>query len=563
MSCERYLVMLGRHRARRPESRPLVAGLRRKEISEQIEILTAPAVQVQSGSGWVIIGQVLGLDALAGRAHIRPDDLVGKCWGNYLAIGVSPSGDPVWLLRAPLGHLPVLLRRCGEQLRVGSHAEDLLDGTRPAIDSSFIANHLAFPHLKTAQTGICGIEELLGGECLYPETSGPLRKRMAWSPWDWTQAEREIAELPAASEMLRTAVLGAVSGLTPASSTSLLELSGGLDSSVLAASLAGTRRNARAATLVTDQAEGDERLHARAAASATGLELDELGVGLNDDLARPAPIRSPRPGLPAMLWPADHLLARRAQELGASAFISGAGGDCVFCSLSSAAPAVDTALRFGWGRELWKATDALARIHNENVWTVLHQVWRSRRRPIRSRWPVSRELLAADIVPARAPEHPWFKPPDDTLPGRRDHVFAILASLAHVDGYPRHRVAPTRFPLLSQPVVEAALRTPSWLWIVQGCDRAAVRIGWRGTLPDQILDRRTKGGLDSYALASLELCRGSLRDFLLGGHLAAMRMIDRETVEGVLASRARRGATAPHAVLPLIDTEAWLRSWLG
>jgi asparagine synthetase B (glutamine-hydrolysing) len=49
----------------------------------------------------------------------------------------------------------------------------------------------------------------------------------------------------------------------------------GVDSSILAAALAGHKANARAVTLVTDEREGDERIYARAVSIATGLPLDQ------------------------------------------------------------------------------------------------------------------------------------------------------------------------------------------------------------------------------------------------------------------------------------------------
>jgi hypothetical protein len=79
------------------------------------------------------------------------------------------------------------------------------------------------------------------------------------------------------------------------------------------------------------------------------------------------------------------------------------------------------------------------------------------------------------------------------------------------------RVAPSRFPLLSQPVVETALRIPSWLWIENGRDRAVARTAYSGFLPASVLDRRTKGGLDSYAIAMLARNRSALQPFLLEG----------------------------------------------
>ncbi|MFN3457732.1 MAG: asparagine synthase-related protein [Novosphingobium sp.] len=344
----------------------------------------------------------------------------------------------------------------------------------------------------------------------------------------------------------------------------LLELSGGVDSSILAAALAAHGADARAVTLVTDEREGDERVYARAATTATGLPLDELAVTGAVDLAMPAAVRSARPGLPMTLSLADELLAQKARTEIIGAFVSGAGGDCVFCSPGSAAPAADVLRRFGIGKAAWTAIDALARIHHASTWEVAKMAWRqARNRMPPPAWPRTSGFLVKDALPGTPPDHPWLEEPADVLPGKRSHVRAILAALAHVEGYGRQEVAPSRFPLLSQPVVETALRIPTWLWIENGRDRAVARMAWSGFLPASVLDRRTKGGLDSYAIAMLTRNRNALRPFLLEGHIARSGLLDRSRLEAALARTARRGDAETYLLFPLIDTEAWARAWLG
>ncbi|MDF8333684.1 asparagine synthase-related protein [Novosphingobium cyanobacteriorum] len=562
MNAERYRLCLGQGLDPAGDATAIGSGMVRRTISAAIRLLAPPHLPVLCRPRCLILGQFFGKTELADDAQVCPADLVRECWGNYIAVGISGTGDAEWILRAPLGHLPVLMQQHGEHLVLASDAPLIAKDWQPAIDPVFVTNHLAFAHLKTAQTGLEGVEELLWGECLHRAVSGGWRKSLRWSPWDWTTRDLEITEPETAASMLRTAIIEAVARLAPQNAPGLLELSGGLDSSVLAAALAEAHVRAHAATLVTAHAEGDERSYARQSAKATGVALDELDVPLNCALAARAPVRTARSGLPAILWGADAALARRARETAAPAFLSGAGGDCVFSSPSSAAPAADLLLRSGWSSGAWQACQSLARIHDENVWAVARSAHRLARnaRAVRP-WHRVTTLLVKDAVPDVPPAHPWLEEPDWVLPGKRDQVRSILASLAHVDGYPRHRIAPTRFPLLSQPVVEVALRIASWLWIAQGSDRAVARAAWRGALPRRVLERRTKGGLDAFAFESLAACRADLRPFLLDGHVAALEIIDRNIVEKALSSVARRGDAKPHALLPLIDTEAWLRSW--
>ena len=82
-------------------------------------------------------------------------------------------------------------------------------------------------------------------------------------------------------------------------------------------------------------------------------------------------------------------------------------------------------------------------------------------------------------------------------------------------------------------------------------------------LPDLIRNRRSKGALDEYALAAIEQQAAGLLPFLHDGHLARQGLLDLPKVEGALRERARRDDPRAHLLLPLIDTECWLRAWLG
>ena len=571
MTAERYLAIVGTatQNARNLAIRERMArlGMERHEFGDGLVLFRTAGVAVTRSEHCAIIGGIHDRASPSLVERPGPEDLVRACWGDYIAFGLASGESQVnWILRAPLGHLPALRASAGETTLLASHAEDLLYAmdAEPQIDWTFVAEHLACQHLQTAKTGLLAIDELVGGGCLRRGPDQDWVRTTLWTPWTFTAAEREIRTPADAERALRDSVNQAVAGLTQSGGPYLLELSGGLDSSILAAALATAKAPARAITFVTQSAEGDERAYAHAAARSAGLPLTELAIGPEIEFARQAFVRTARPGLPMLLAPADRILADNARDDGTAMFISGAGGDCVLCSPASAAPAADAIRRFGIGKPSWHAIDDLARIHNANVWTVARMAWRQALSgPRHARWPITSGLLNAQQVPLSPPAHPWLDEPSDILPGKRSHVRAILAALAHVDGYGRHTVAPSRFPLLSQPVVETALRIPTWLWIAQGRDRSVARQAWRNVLPAQILDRRTKGGLDGYAIEALAANRAKLAPFLLEGHLANAGVIDRTRVEAALYQTARRGDVAPYLLLPLIDTEAWARAWLG
>lgn len=124
-------------------------------------------------------------------------------------------------------------------------------------------------------------------------------------------------------------------------------------------------------------------------------------------------------------------------------------------------------------------------------------------------------------------------------------------------------MARSRAPLLSQLLVEYGLGVPVWQWSAGGHDRSLARQAFAGDLPALVLQRRTKGGLESLFVPAYDRNREHLRDFLLEGLLADLGIIDCDALGAAIARPA--GALDNHYVrtLQLVDMERWARSVAG
>ncbi|WP_448659189.1 asparagine synthase-related protein [Sphingomonas sp. CJ99] len=561
MTIPRFLILAGGDATLRDAlARRLAAklGLVRCWQSGFALLLTRPETPCSTVPDGMIIGRCIGDP---GRASL--DDLVGRCWGNYVA--VTSQGDEVTILRAPMGCLPVYWTQANGMALIAARAGDLLEasGIRPSIDWHAMAEHLAFPHLRGTATGLSGISELVPGERLHV-TPAATHRTLAWSPWRFTAPEMAIPDPAIAAALVRDTAIRATAGLAGAHARPLLELSGGLDSSILAACLTRSNMQAFAINLVTSNGEGDERVHAGRVAGHCGLSLALRDVSDAVDLTMVDREGLARPGLPMLIRPADALLSEAAGSLGADAFVSGTGGDSVLCSPASAAPAADRLRREGVGTGFARTVIEIARLRNASAWRVTALAIRQALRPPLHRyWPQVPGFMAPDAIPAQPAAHPWFSEPDGLLPGRRSHVRSILAAMAHLDGYPRQRHRPSLFPLMSQPVVEACLRVPSWLQVANGRNRAVAREAFRSLLPAGHVDRGAKGGLDRFAMHAILANQAGLRAFLLDGALAAGGLVDRPRLEAYLCGGALPADERMFLLLPLIDAEAWARGWLS
>ena len=536
------------------------------------------------GQGWVLlspsdarISEVEGGAIAIGVVFPRPDGglprgvlptgadasqrLLEDFWGGYVAI--LDQADHIEVLRDPSGAAPAYWVARDGLTAVCSGLDELVElgVLAPRVDWPAVADMIAYPQVRAAQTGLETVRELLPGQRLRIGSGEPEGLALSWSPWRFTRRAIALTDRAAATEALRATVRSCVATWASEYSTILLELSGGLDSSIIAASLRLAGRSVDCVNIVTPTAEGDERRFARLAAE--GHRLEERPVFARGvDVRRARVGRLPRPGAHALLRPIETAFVESARAVGAEAFFSGLGGDNVFCSLSSAAPASDALLTAGPGARFFKALGDLSQLHACTTWTAgqlaLRKAFRS---GSMGRLPADTSFLTAGRASARPPYHPWMAAPTGALPGKHDHIRSLLLAQAYLDRYEHAAQGPVVFPLLAQPIVELCLRIPTWLWIADGQNRAIARDAFDDMLPRAIVRRRSKGGLNAFVAAVFEDNLQPLTDQLIGGRLDRAGLLDVSAVRAVLANPGAASGKDLFRLLQLADVEAWARTW--
>jgi asparagine synthase (glutamine-hydrolysing) len=177
-------------------------------------------------------------------------------------------------------------------------------------------------------------------------------------------------------------------------------------------------------------------------------------------------------------------------------------------------------------------------------------------------WPRDERFLASRHA-STVPEHPWFADASAASDGQRAYVGMLMRILPFLDGYDRAFHVPVIAPLLSQPLVEYGLGVPVWQWSAGGHDRSLARKAFAGDLPALVLQRRTKGGLESLFVPAYDRNRAHLRDFLQEGLLAALGIIDCDAIGAATARPAGALDNDYVRILQLVDMERWARSVAG
>lgn len=498
------------------------------------------------------------LQASAGRS------LITEYWGAYVALVGDVNRSPPHILRDPTGTMPCIYAETELGTVFASDVDTLakFGGRSFDVDWPSLVRNLAVPENAGAETCLNGITELLPGHSMVSVARG-VQLRPAWTPADHCGPSHGSPHYEQLIEELHSIVHGCVRAWASCYDHIILGMSGGLDSSIIASCLRDSSKSASGLTMFTSDSAGDERIHARLAARAAGLPLLEHRYDTDDvDIALTTGGHLPRPSAPYFFQSirAAHRVANTQHPI--DAFFTGIGGDNVFYASRSGAALVDQYRSQGIGHGLLRTLREISDITECSMWTVANAAIRtSRGRP--KRRARQDQFLSADAaaMPSSMMRHDWLETMDPRIPGKVGHITMILRACRNLELYPRASHGPQIAPLLSQPLVEFALGVPSWQWFSGGRDRAIARDAFSRDLPEQLVQRRSKGGPTGFMIDLYAKKKSELRHFLLNGQLVRQNIVDAQEISDHLRSGSPIVEGEYQQILRLGAVEAWIQSW--
>ena len=267
--------------ARRP-------GWRREVVRTGLEVWTetgGPAVAEGPAPNAVWVGRCAGANVPVVRDPERPSStaqrVLRETWGGYLLLLADREGG--WqVLRDPSGALEALTWRRGDLAVLATALEPMPPWTWPstlALDWAQVADVLRRPASLTAATPLSGIHTVAPGD-LQPLGEAPQAAEALWRPLSRALAPAPSIEV--ARETLSAAVDVAVTGMVAPHARCMAEVSGGLDSTIVSATLASApgERQLSLAHVFVDLAEADERAWAMQAQAAVRAPIDILNKAI-------------------------------------------------------------------------------------------------------------------------------------------------------------------------------------------------------------------------------------------------------------------------------------------
>lgn len=506
-------------------------------------------------------GEYRSADCLDTRALAGA--LLREAWGAYVLCAREPRGHRWQVMCDPSGLLPVF------RLVTSSHAIlssdpallEQVSGRKLRICWKSLQKHLMYPDLRQRVTCLAGVDELPLGISLDPCLQDAPEEAI-WAPEIHPPDARALS-FEAARDELRAIAIDVLGTWEDVLGPLAVAVSGGVDSSFVCGALAAAGRDFGCITLATSEAGGDERPFAGLLAKRLGKPLVEL---VYDPAALGPHIFAsgglPRPSRRTFVEVVDRMLASGAAELGAAAVLDGNSGDNLFCYLHSAAPVVDHLRRQGPGRGTLSTLFDMCRVTGCDVPTMARHSLRLLRqsRPAFSVRPDTRFLAAdQDGDNGVGPLIGWPQLNNIPDPGKRDHVDLIARGLHHIHGISCR--TPRFSPLMSQPLLEACLRIPTWLWPRGGVNRALARSAFAAELPPELSSRTAKPGPDAFIRQAFELNRHETMTLLREGLLAASGLLDIDQIDRFRAGQAANDWKTIRRILDLAEAENWARSW--
>lgn len=513
---------------------------------------------------WTLIGDVIHrsrptFDTGSADRLDYERKLLRRFWGRFVGVRLAASGQPAAVMRDPSGALEAMTwRQDGLTLIVSSAYPWLIEALRPdwTIDLNRVKAALRDPVLASAGALLAGPTAVAPGAVLDLQTG---TQTALWDPARFARSSLDSRmKTEEASETLTRAVDEAVTGLAGLGGRLAAEVSGGLDSSLIAASLLRAPVadpelwiNSVGATL-----EADERLYVQALSATLGISPTFLPHAT-------APLTKEgllsisqgfRPGLAALDIADDAAMGSYLEAAGIQAVMTGKGGDSILMQRATPDVFADVWKARGWRALAWPDAPRLAAFNEVSVWTMVRHALRPT--PL---FQADRSLLRPPSAPS--PRHPWLEALEAFGPAKALQIAGVADVVSRHRPSPLTEIIDVRHPLCMPPVTEACLSIPSHLLVLGGRDRGLARHAFRDRLPALIADRRSKGDMTKiYGHMVLDNL-GFLRPWLIDGRLADLGVIDPDAADRLLTPDHLLWRGGYGQILLAAAFEAWVRAW--
>lgn len=498
--------------------------------------------------------------------------LTDNYWGRYAAFINNRDRQLNIVMRDPSGALPLYYFETDDYALFFSNGLDFeaLGLTTLSLNNDRILSHVKNHLLDYNNTGFNEIKKVdRGGAILFGNSR--LYTEQYWHPGQFVTKSRAWSRDEAA-ELLRGAIVECVGAWGDVFDRIGVNLSGGLDSSIVLASLrqAGNQPEILAShVFYPASAEADERRWALAMADHADVKLHctELrGQDIDLEMIRDLSFDvEPINCLGSVI--SGQRTRQFADRWNLGAIFSGHGGDMIFLQGASAT-AEDYVWNHGWRWGALRSVAENALISRTSFIEALRETARirsavkglnlNRFSPVPNSI-VKRELW--DTLDLNQHCAHWLNGLQNVSVGKAMHLANSWCVQYHRapsrDGWEVLQIC----PLLSQPILEVIAQIPAYLFCLNGLDRGLARFAFRRDLPRSIASRQSKGSPNEYYEDLYTRHLKFFRESLCSGVLMQQGILDARALDRALSVDISENSSAKYDLLDLLDIEYWARWW--
>ena len=509
------------------------------------------------------------------------DSCVESLQGMFAFALWDRSRQRLLLARDRLGIKPLYYCVTDRELLFASEIKAILAVTseRPTVNYAALPEFLATRYLAGDETFFQGIRKLPPGHVLTWSLEGGPRRQRYWSlP---TGTDDSSAGLAQRADELRARLEATVRGYLMSDVPLGLFLSGGLDSSGLAALMAPMASDRlRTFAVGFDDAASNELPFARLAAQAVGAQHHEVVLS-PDEFFR---------SLPRLVWHEDEPIAfpssialnavSQLAHAHVKVVLTGEGADELFLGYNwyrltawneqlgrHYRAWTPPALRRGVRHAVSSLPRSLRRYASRSflaldpgVRAVCYENFSVFSDPWRRSLLVDRQLVDA-MDPYREQLRCFEQAPGSTLErmSHADLQTYLVELLMKQDQMSMAASIESRVPFLDHELVEHVVRTPAQFKIRGLTTKAILREALRDRVPREILHRRKLGFPVPFGRWARERFAPFIRNTILGPRARARGMLARGPLERVIAEHEAGIANHADRLWLLLNLEIWQR----
>jgi len=532
----------------------------------------------------------------------RGSYLIDHYWGRYFAVFCPEKGSRYSVFRDPTCQMPCYCVRWSGIWVYFSHVADVMAFLPIKLRPNWhaVTVFARCPTMLTRQCAVEGVQDVPGGE-RHTIGSNGVDRHVLWSPARVFHSSSQIESPDAARAVMREAVDTSIATLASCYDRIVVSLSGGLDSSIVATSLARAVDSQEVTAhnfylnIASDTSEihtpylsahgranylrlaghADERVFARLVSQRCGFRLIE-------DERRPERVDLPKlENLPPEVSPRGYVFlpdllkmqCERYQQLGAEASFTGQGGDTVFYATSKPYSAIDYAYAHPFGKQLMTQVRHSAAISRESFWGVLVKAinYGVLRRTVDDKhWLIQSEHFLSSEAAASGSSadlsHPWMKNIPPMPPGKHSQLESLSASgngLFYHHDLSRDDHLSIINPLLTQLVVEACIQVPMYIHLLGGVSRGLARVEFSDVLPPEVVRRTSKGSGGPFLQSVVSQNMAYIAETLIDGILVRHGILDPKRLATYLVPGQQFRTVGAFQILMYLEAELWARTFVA